>query len=333
MKNFWQLAIFLFCALIFAQTTITKSTNDYISGNIVSEFNLNGVPDNSASGNNATFNNSGLTKGNSVTGTFSTPDAAEKTTFPGTTIKFADGNGNNLFYKSSPSDLQITGATVAGAVLNFSADNALFIKFPTVFNDSYTDNASGTTVYMGTTFLFEGTISTTADGAGTLLIGGQSLSNIIRLKTIQNYNLYSTFDPTYTNPVGSINSTIYTYYDDKNRYPLFTVTSGAATIPSQSINQTSNLAVGQESLFLGTANNSLQNKLQVYPNPVKDQLFFAGNLRNFDKVKIFNSEGRLVKSQNIKSDQIDVGNFPAGVYILQLSGKNKNVESITIIKK
>ena len=77
-----------------------------------------GTPDNSSTGSSVTFNNSALTAGSAITATVSTPTAAEITSYPGTTVKFSDGNGNDIFYKSTATDLQITGATVSGAVLN-----------------------------------------------------------------------------------------------------------------------------------------------------------------------------------------------------------------------
>ncbi|SEG41156.1 Por secretion system C-terminal sorting domain-containing protein [Halpernia humi] len=329
MKTIYSLATVLFCSIAFAQTTITKSANDYLSGDTVNENNLTGTPDNSSTGSGVTFNNNSLTAGTAITGTVSTPSSAETTTYPGTTVKFSDGNGNDIFYKSSPTDLQITGATVGGAVLNFNTDNALFIKFPTAFSESYTDTASGTATYTGITVNFSGTITTTADASGTLLLDSKSFANIIRLKTEQNYILSLTG----LGNIGTLTSTIYSYYDNSNRYPLFTTTTATGVIPLAAINQTSNLAVAQSTVFLGTRNDALKKKIQVYPNPVQNQLFFGGDLAGYTQVKIFNMEGRLVKSQNIEAEKINISALPAGNYILQLSGKDKKAQSINIIKK
>ena len=46
-----------------AQTTITKAFNDPIVGDVVNNVSINGTVDNSATGNNVTFQNSTLTQG------------------------------------------------------------------------------------------------------------------------------------------------------------------------------------------------------------------------------------------------------------------------------
>ena len=118
-----------------------------------------------------------------------------------------------------------------------------------------------------------------------------------------------------------------------NRYPLFTATTATVVVPIASINQTTNAAVGQANPSLATQNNSLANKIQVYPNPATDNIFFAGNLSNYETVKIFNVDGRLIATQAINSDKINISKLQSGNYVLQLSGTNKKAQSITIIKK
>lgn len=332
MKKIYCLSKVLFCALTFAQTTITKSGNDYVSGDNVNEFNLTGTPNNSGTGSGVTFNNSSLTNGSAIAATVSTPSAGEITTFPNSNIKFSDGNGNDLFYKTSTTTLEITGATIGGGVLNFNADNALFLKFPTAFAATYTDTARGTATFSGTTVNIKGTIGTAADASGTLLLGTQTFPNVLRVTTLQSYNLYFPFDVTYSNSIGTITSTIYTYYDNVKRYPIFTSTSALIVVPLASINQSINTAVGQSTIVLASNENNSKSKIQVYPNPVKDDLFIAGDLSGFSAVKIYNMEGRLVKEEIMKDGKVNMKNLPTGNYLLKLSGKNKAEQSIKIIK-
>lgn len=331
MKNIYPIIFTVVCSSLTAQTQITKGANDYLSGSTVNNVNLTGTPDNSVTGYPKTFNNSALVSGTSTTGTVSTPTAGEITTFPGSTVKFSDGGGNDIYYKSSASDLQITGATIVGAVLNFNTNNAIFLKFPTAYNQTYTDVASGSGVYGTTNAFFKGNITTTADGAGTLLLGSQTFNNVIRVKTFQDYKLY--LDATFTFQVGTLTSTIYTYYDNLNRYPLFTATTATVVVPFASINQTQSAAVGQANPTLATQSNSLQNKIQVYPNPATENIFLAGDLSDYETVKIFSVDGRLISTQTINSEQINVSKLQAGNYILQLSSSNKKTQTINIIKK
>ena len=333
MKNIYLLAMTACSCLAFSQTTLTKAANDYLTGNSVNSKNLLGTPDNSSSGANTTFDNSGLTDGTNVIAQVSTPTPADIATFPGTTIKFDDGNANLIYYKSSASQLEITGAVVSGATLNFIGDNGIFLKFPTSFGNTYTDTAKGTFTSTVASGLFKGTITTTADGTGMLLLGTKSYSNILRLKTVQTYNLYQSTDTNYLFAIGTLVSTFYTYYDNLNRYPLFTATTATISVPLLSINQTSNVAVGQASPTLATNAATVKNKVLVFPNPVIDELFFAGNFSNFDTLKVRSIDGKLLMTQPINLGKTNLSALPAGTYILQLSGKNEKDQTIQIIKK
>lgn len=331
MKKFYFILLSACSALAFSQTTITKSANDYIVGNTINSNNVVGTPDNSATGSNVTFNNSALVTGTAVVALVSAPSATEIATFPGTTVKFDDGNGNSIFYKSSANQLEITGAGISGATLNFSADNALFLKFPTSFSNSYTDTARGSFSNGTVSGLFRGNIVTTADSTGTLLLGGQTFNNILRVKTVQTYNLYQSTDTNYIFSIGTLTSTIYTYYNNLNRYPLFTATTATIAVPILSINQTSEAAVRQATPTLATS-DTFKNDIKVYPNPVKDNLFFAGDLGNYSEVKVYTLEGKLIKSGGIDNNKLDLSNLNSGNYILELSSKTEKSKTFQIIK-
>ncbi len=333
MKN---LNLFLLCAagsLTFAQTTITKAANDYLVGNTINQFAMGGTPNHSGTGLNATFNNNVLLKGPALTFNVSTPTAAEVLDYPGTTLKYSSGATNSIYYKSTGTELLITGYFINGSLLNFDEDNALFLKFPTAYSDTYTDVSSGKANFSGYSALFKGTLKTTADATGTLLMNAQSFPNIIRVKTEGDYNVYATVDPTYVTSIGTVNSVIYTYYDNTNRYPLFTSTNALTVVPGPGINKVDNLVVAQANTFLGTGNNnSVKNKLQVYPNPVKDNLFFAGDLGGFTQVQIYSMDGKLVETQTISSEKINLNKLMPGAFILKLFGTDKKTQSIQIIK-
>lgn len=331
MKKFYFILLSAYSSIAFSQTTITKSANDYLIGNTINSANIVGTPDNAATGSGVTFNNSSLTSGTTVVALVSAPSAAELVDFPGTTVKFDDGNGNAIFYKSGAAQLEITGAGISGATLNFSADNAIFLKFPTSFSNTYTDTARGTFSNGTVSGLFRGTIATTADATGTLLLGSDTFGNIIRIKTVQNYNLYQSADTNYLFSIGTLSSTIFTYYNNLNRYPLFTTTTATTVVPLLSINQTTNAAVRQVNPNLATV-KAYKNDIKVYPNPVKDNLFFAGDLGNYSEVKIYSLDGKLVKSTRIIDKKLDLSQLSAGNYLLELSSKTEKSKSVHILK-
>lgn len=333
MKNFYSFLVLAASISVSAQTTITKSNNDYLPGNTISSRNVVGTPDNSAAGANVTFDNSMLTDGSAVMAQVSTPSASDLSTFPGTTVKFDDGNGNLFYYKSTATQLEITGATVSGAVLNFSADNALFLKFPTAFGDTYNDTARGTFSNGLVNGLFKGNITTTADASGTLLLGSDVYANVLRVKTVQNYNLYQSTDTNYILAIGSLVSTIYTYYDSTHRYPLFTATTATISVPILGINQTSTAAIAQNTSALATAQAGGKNTVTVYPNPVKDIIYYSGAAKGYQNATVYTMEGKIVRRIGITSGKSDISGLATGMYILKLSGQGMADQTVSIIKK
>jgi hypothetical protein len=65
----------------------------------------------------------------------------------------------------------------------------------------------------------------------------------------------------------------------------------------------------------------LSDKIKLYPNPVKSNLFVDG-LPQDATVKIYDMRGKLLLSSQNGDNLIDVNNFAKGVYSIQISGKN-----------
>lgn len=73
--------------------------------------------------------------------------------------------------------------------------------------------------------------------------------------------------------------------------------------------------------------NSINN-LQVYPNPVQNELFISSDFES-NKVTIINFEGKIVAEVSIEqNNSISVADLPAGIYLVQI----KSTESDTILK-
>lgn len=76
--------------------------------------------------------------------------------------------------------------------------------------------------------------------------------------------------------------------------------------------------------ILGLVNlrdNKASDKIQLYPNPVKSDLFVVGLLQDAT-IKIFDMRGKLVLKTRNTNNQIDVNNLSKGVYTIQVSDKN-----------
>jgi hypothetical protein len=80
-------------------------------------------------------------------------------------------------------------------------------------------------------------------------------------------------------------------------------------------------------------------KVNIYPNPVKDILFLNINQNEkYDSVQLIDAEGKLLKVLPLNSSrglaQMDVSFLSAGAYFIQISGKNKELEqTIPFVKE
>ncbi len=85
------------------------------------------------------------------------------------------------------------------------------------------------------------------------------------------------------------------------------------------------------------ASSCSNNSLNIYPNPVNDNLFLtidSFNSNNYEKVLIVNPLGQIIKEVAIEktSLQISFNDFVKGVYYIQLIGNNQKKITKKIIK-
>lgn len=308
-----------------AQTTITKAANDPVIGEIVNNVNINGTVDNSATGNNVTFTNTSLTAGSASSATYLAPSSTEISTFPGSTIKMT-GGGSTAYYKQTATKLEITGLVTPDATLNFSTNNGTFISYPAAFGYSENDTASGTFSATAGSGNFSGTIAISADAYGTLLIGTKTYPNVLRIKSIQNFNL-----TVFGFPVGTVANTTYAYYDNLHKAPLLSTTNAVITV--QGTPQNTNIAQALNETFLAVSDLKLKEKLSIYPNPAQDFIQLQGNTSKDSKIKIYGLDGKLVKTTDIKSGKIEISELPPAAYFIEVSDSKIPTETIKFLKK
>ncbi|MBE4947268.1 T9SS type A sorting domain-containing protein [Chryseobacterium culicis] len=308
-------------AMLSAQITLTKTANDPVSGDVINYNQLNGSVDNSATGANVTFSNGSLTMGASSQTTYSVPTSAEITTFPGSTIKMVDG-ATTIYYKATATKLEITGIVNPQATLNFNVDNGTYNNYPTTYGPAQNDTAKGTFSSSVANGLFSGTLATQADAYGTLIIGNKTYNNVLRVKYTQNFNLYSSFDVIYSNPIGTVTNTAYAYYDASHRYALLSTSSGNISVPLLGINQSTSSAQALSETFLSISNAVKKENLIVYPNPAQDYIGFKGNTDNYNRANIYSLDGKLVKTAEVKSGNIQISDLPPASYFIEMSEKN-----------
>lgn len=82
---------------------------------------------------------------------------------------------------------------------------------------------------------------------------------------------------------------------------------------------------------LGLQENELLNTISIYPNPVKDFLNFKTE-KNISKVEVYDISGRILSSNSVRDNTIDLSELKTGNYFLKLFTE-KGITNTKIIKE
>lgn len=90
-----------------------------------------------------------------------------------------------------------------------------------------------------------------------------------------------------------------------------------------------NFSLNCGNCLLGNSEVS-EKQISIYPNPVKDKIYFK-NYRKISEIKIYDSSGKLIKSEKPRTESVDVSKLKSGNYVvvIEVSGK---ISSHKIIK-
>ncbi len=120
--------------------------------------------------------------------------------------------------------------------------------------------------------------------------------------------------------------------EDFNACGIATITDGSEedTYDRSSYNSKSSFQeqVVSEDEYTLTNKLSLENQIEIYPNPVSESLNF--NLpKKEGLIEMYNRLGQLVKTKKIESlnEQMDVSGFNPGVYLVRIVDKDHNMLS------
>lgn len=255
-----------------------------------------------------------------------------ETDYPGTTLALTTtasvdppGTGK-LYTKNDTNVISITGAENSGLVLNY-ADNGLIGTFPLNFNDTNgTDTVSGAFNFDGNSGTFSGTLTTTVDAYGTLIMNdvgsGAYSGNVTRLKIEQSLNLSITIGIPIS--IGTATQTSYFYYDSTNANLVFRSTELVIDVDIPSLVSINETIITMESLLsstLGASENKISDSsLSLFPNPVKDDLNF--NLSNdliISSIIVSDISGRQVLKVKTNERTLTVEQLNRGIYIATIT--------------
>jgi len=83
-----------------------------------------------------------------------------------------------------------------------------------------------------------------------------------------------------------------------------------------------------------TATGSSLDRVNVYPNPTKDQLYISG-ITGMVSVKLMTLTGSILQEATFTQNnaQLDISNLPSGIYMMQLTAGARGRRIIKVVKE
>jgi hypothetical protein len=85
--------------------------------------------------------------------------------------------------------------------------------------------------------------------------------------------------------------------------------------------------------FTGVISNNAEDELLIYPNPSQNS-FTIKNIRSAVTIKLFSSDGKLLKQQNIQNEEkINISEFSEGIYLAEIKVDSGIVRKKLVIQR
>ncbi len=322
MKKIYTLITFIFIAgqVSMAQLTLTKALNEPSVGDMerVKDYDSTTViPKNGGIGQ--TWNFSSFTVGSfTETTTYSTVASAPGgSLFPTASLSMNRGGAEYEFARTTTSTYEYVGNYEAAVKTTTFSNSAIFFTWPVSMSSSNTDALVGVETNTAGNINWNGTISYTATGTGTVILpGGNTHNNCLQVKRVIGLTLTQGTNTT------SYTEIDYEYYSSSSKFPIIkaqyqTITSGTNT--SKGVN----VKVNMDAMSVGiNENQSLTSNFIVYPNPASDKVNVSlSNNETPDSIEIFDMLGRVVAS-SVKSISVTTNELAKGVYTIRVKSND-----------
>ncbi len=250
------------------------------------------------------------------------------------TVTLGDSLQGFNFYKNTAADYTMLGFSDSANVNVVAYSNAMtLLTFPFSFGNTSSDNFAFTTTYQGNNVNVTGTINTSADGSGNLLLPQGAFNNLIRLK----YTIVANITVLVFNIVQTQN--IYEWYDGINKFPLLHIETINTTDPF------GGAPTNDKIVYLAATGpagiKTTQNKIDfnLAPNPAQENvnIKFNNEVIGQTKIVITNTLGQLVfENNNVDSKlsnlNINTSNLNKGVYFVSVIQNNKTITKKLVVQ-
>ena len=223
--------------------------------------------------------------------------------------------------------------TIGDVIVKFNVDQEKLMNYNFAVTNNLTDTYSGKCFNSTLTSLqgsdCNGTISSSIDGQGTLILAGPTtFSNVIRHKVVETTN--TTFNYLLQTIPAVITRTQYDYYNTSgsSKLPLFSHIS--IVISSVSTSSVSLILSSVNPIKVGL-NEVEKDNFSVYPNPTQGNITLTGDFSENASVVVMDQTGRKVAFlERVENGSlIDLSEIEKGIYFVVIT--NDGIESTKTI--
>ena len=321
------LSLFTVLGLATSAQTITKPYHFPVAADTYSLIQCDsiGITGGSTTGSGVTWSYAALTTHTSTEKTYGASPVITNTTYPSATISVGSATNNVSYYSTDNTKLFYWGGNLLAKTPGGNIDLNLIYTTPSV-QMAYPSTLTTTTNYTvaGSTSLgnFTGNSKTNVDGTGNLILPAKTFTDVIRVKTTENFTITTSFGNAVVDKIK------YDYYSiSASRYPILTIDSIHATSIAGS-DQQKFVNVQKNYAFVGI--NEVQKstiELTIFPNPASSMINFSTVSTEAVKVMAFDVTGKVVATERMEMGKakINLNNLSAGVYVYQVLDKNNQV--------
>lgn len=214
----------------------------------------------------------------------------------GTNTLYSYNNIQPTFQDQIADNITATGGTT------YTPNPKRHLVFPFNYGNSYSDTYQCVSCSPGS-------FTVTYDAYGTLIINGKTYNNVARVANLFGFNYYNYYN---TNPV----------------YSIFSFDTSPTSGPNATYFEVAGAGVG-------ITENYVVNHMAVYPNPANDRVTIQNN--NFMQVdfEIYDLLGNTIKTTEHlnqgETAQVDIANYPAGLYLLKYTDEFGNISFTKLV--
>jgi hypothetical protein len=248
----------------------------------------------------------------------------------------AQGNSSYIYLKTSASAMENVGVATSDIQFTYT-DLQKVLSYPFTMGNTFTDyfEGSGTNAQNITTYR-KGTVTSTADAYGTLMLPSATFNNVLRVKTVQTFiDSINLFGDEF---ITRYNITTYNFFIDDVQQQLLGISY--TYIDSDLFGEQDYKTVQYfPDSYTGVAKVTNNTAVKIYPNPAADN--FSINIENTDaptRMDVTDITGKTVLTHNYNSVNQDinvsVANLAQGLYVVNLYQNNAlvGVQKLTVAR-